>query len=387
MNILYLSPNFPPNYYPFPLRLREAGATVVGIGWESRDRIRSELQGSMTEYCQVHDMMNYDHVLRATAYLEAKVGKLDRIVSQEEHWIDIEAALRLDFNVPGKKPEQIKAIRQKSLMKEVFRKTGVPVARGRVIADLKDAQDLIREIGFPVIAKPDKGVGAYATFKLANNDELLSFFDRKPDAPYIFEEFLEGFIQSFDGLCDREGRIVFSASHQFGEDIMSVVNNDDHLHYWSLRQIPPDLESFGVKAIAAFDIRERFFHLEFIRGPKNKLTAMEINARPPGGLTMDMFNYANDIDLFKEWANVVVHGRFDARFDRPFHVSYIGRKSRKRYLHPHEEILRRYPQEILLHTPIDSVFRQAIGDYAYVARAPKMEQLWPIVEYVHAEER
>lgn len=388
MNVLYLCPHFPPNFTAFPIRLREMGATVVGIGWDSRDRLRPELKAALADYCQVHDMHQYDHTLRATAHLISKIGKLDRIVSQEEHWIDLAARLRLDFNVEGRKPAENRIIRQKSLMKEVFRKAGVPVARGRVIASLAEAKIFVAETGFPVIAKPDEGVGAYATFKLANDAELAEFFEKhRPEVPYIFEEFLDGFIQSFDGLVDREGRVVFSACHQFGLDIMSVVNRDEHLHYWSLRQLPADLEGFGAKSIAAFDLRERFFHLEFIRGPQGRLTAMEINARPPGGLTMDMFNYANDIDLYREWANVVVNGRFGAKFERPYHVSYVGRKSNKRYVHSHEEILQRYPREIVMHSPIDSVFRQAIGDYAYVARAPKMEQLWPLVELIHAVER
>ena len=116
MNILYLSPNFPPNYHLFPVRLHEAGATVVGIGWTPWEGLRPELRAAMADYCHVPDMGNYDHVLKATGYLVSRVGKLDRIVAQEEHWIDLEAALRRDFNVPGPRPEDIKPIRHKSLL-------------------------------------------------------------------------------------------------------------------------------------------------------------------------------------------------------------------------------------------------------------------------------
>jgi len=383
MNILYLSPNFPPNYCRFPVCLREAGATVVGIGWEDSNRLRPEVRQSLAEYCRVPDMGNYDHVLRATGYLLSRVGKLDRIVSQEEHWIDLEAALRLDFNVPGNKPEDIRHFRCKSLMKDVFQRAGVRVAQWELAADPEAGKRLARRAGYPLIAKPDKGVGAHATFKLSNDADMDDFFRRKsPEAPYIIEEFLEGFIQSFDGLTGRDGAILFCASHQFSPDIMTAVNTDDHLHYWSLRRIPADIEEQGRRAIAAFDLRERFFHLEFIRSPQGKLTAMEINARPPGGLTTDMFNYANDIDVYREWANVVVRGRFDARCERPYHVCYIGRKSSKRYAHSHEEVLGKYGRAILTHTPIDSIFRRAIGDYAYLVRASTMDEIRPVVAFI-----
>jgi hypothetical protein len=383
MNILYLSPNFPPNYFRFPVCLRESGATVVGIGWEARERLRPELQQAMADYCRVPDMGNYDHVLRATGYLVSRVGKLDRIVSQEEHWLDLEAALRRDFNVAGKKPEDILHFRRKSLMKDVFQRAGVRVAQGELASDVEAGKRFARRVGYPLIAKPDKGVGAHGTSKLANDADMEEFFRRRsPEVSYILEEFLEGFIQSFDGLTGRDGTILFCASHRFNPDIMTAVNTDDHLHYWSMRQIPADIEEQGRRAIAAFDLRERFFHLEFIRGPRGKLTAMEINARPPGGLTTDMFNYANDIDVYRQWANVVVHGRFEARCERPYHVCYIGRKSSKRYAHSHEEVLQKYGQAIVEHTPIDSVFRQAIGDYAYLVRAPAMEQIQPIVAFI-----
>ncbi len=384
MNVLYLCPNFPPNYYRFPVELQKAGATVVGIGWEAYDRLRPEIKEALTEYCQVEDMANYDHVLRAAAHLISRVGKLDRVVSQEEHWLDLEASLRLDFNVPGRKPDESRPFRLKSSMKEVFRRAKVPVADGEVVPDLEAALRFTKRVGFPVIAKPDKGVGAAGTHKLSSEAEVEAFFSRKsPDIPYIFEEFLEGPTQTFDGLLDKEGHIVFCTSHQYSNDIMTVVNEDDHVHYWSLREIPKDLEKLGRRTIAAFGLRERFFHLEFIRHPKRGLTAMEINARPPGGLTTDMFNFANEIDVYKEWANVVVHGRFEAVTERPYFICYIGRKAKKRYKHSHEEVLRDHSEAIIHHTPIDSVFRRALGDYAYLARAEKLEDLWPIVAYVH----
>ena len=61
--------------------------------------------------------------------------------------------------------------------------------------------------------------------------------------------------------------------------------------------------------------------------------------RPPGGLTMDMFNYANDIDLYREWAHIVAHNRFTAKYSRPYHCCFAGRRTHKRYAHSHEEVV------------------------------------------------
>lgn len=384
MNVLYLSPSFPPNYWHFPVELKRAGADVLGIGWEAHDRLRPELKQALSGYCQVVDMSVYDHVHRAAAYLISQWGRVDRVAAQEEHWIDLEAALRRDFNVTGPKPDEIRHFRQKSLMKEVFRKAGIPVARGLVAADAEAGLAFAGSTGYPLIVKPDKGVGAHATYKLASDAALRDFFQSKPaGVPTILEEFLGGVIQSFDGLAGTDGEIAFCTAHQFSTDIMTAVNENRHLHYWSLRELPADLDELGRKSIAAFGLRERFFHLEFIRNPQGRLTAMEINARPPGGLTTDMFNFANDIDVYREWANVLVNGRFKAKYDRAYHCSYIGRKATSRYAHSHEDVLREHGPRILMSTPIDSVFRQAIGDFAYLARAKSMDELWPVAHYIH----
>jgi hypothetical protein len=58
------------------------------------------------------------------------------------------------------------------------------------------------------------------------------------------------------------------------------------------------LEDAGKRVLKAFNGRERFFHFEFFRVAQDKLVAPEVNMRPPGGLTTDMFNYANDIDIY-----------------------------------------------------------------------------------------
>ena len=68
------------------------------------------------------------------------------------------------------------------------------------------------EVGYPIVAKPDNGVGASQTYKINNQTELDTFFAIRPPLEFIFEEFINGEIETFDGLTDRDGRIVFSSS-------------------------------------------------------------------------------------------------------------------------------------------------------------------------------
>ncbi|MEK6743121.1 MAG: ATP-grasp domain-containing protein [Nitrospirota bacterium] len=384
MNIIHFSPHFPENYYQFSVGLRNAGATALGIGDAPFDSLRPELKAVLTEYFRVDSMEDYDSVLRAVGHFTHRHGKIDRIDSFNEHWLDLEARIRTDFNMFGLRMDAIDTVKRKSMMKERFRKAGIAVARGAVVRDIEAARALIRDTDYPVVAKPDRGVGALHTYKLANDTELAAFFRSKPDMDYIMEEFIDGEVMSFDGLTDRDGNIVFCTGHFYMSGIMETVNEDDHIYYCSFRRIPEDLEATGRSAVRAFDVRERFFHIEFFQTRKdNRIVALEVNMRPPGGFTTDMFNYANDINIYQEWANVVVLNRFQAKYDRKYHCCYIGRKSNKRYVRTHEAVVKELGPLLVFHTPVSGVFRSAIGDYGYLARSANMDDIRKAIAVVH----
>jgi hypothetical protein len=384
MNFVYLSPHFPPNYRLFCVRLREEGVNVLGLGDAPYESLPPDLRGALSEYYRVEDMESYDGLVRALGHFTHRHGKLDRIDSLNEHWLETEARLRTDFNIWGIGTDRIARIKRKSLMKEVYRSAGLRVARGAVVRTLAEARRLVAETGYPVVAKPDVGVGAAATFRIDDDAGLSAFFAAKPPADYIVEEFIRGRIFSFDGLTDREGEIVFHTAHAYSQGIMETVTADDHIFYYSLRGIPADLEDAGRRTVRAFDVRERFFHLEFFRDDRDGgITALEVNMRPPGGLTTDMFNYANDIDIYREWARLAAYGRFTSGWSRAFHCGYVGRKAGKRYALPHEEVLRTFGPLVCHHERIDSAFRAAIGDYGYLVRSKDLEEILDAARRIH----
>lgn len=383
MNVILLSPHFPPNYYQFAVGLRELGVNVLGLADEPYDRLRGELKAAFTEYYYASNMHNYDDLLRALGYFIHRYGRIDRIDSHNEYWLETEAQLRTDFNIPGFKVDTIQRVKRKSLMKQTFIDAGVNVARGRVVHRLAEARRFVKEVGYPVVGKPDIGVGAAKTYKIHNDTELKQFFLVKPAVDYILEEFIQGTILTFDGLADRDGTPVFNSSMQYSQGIMETVNEDTDIFYYTLRQIPLDLEAAGRKVLKAFDVRERFFHFEFFRSDRDQqIVALEVNMRPPGGLTTEMFNYANDIDVYREWAHVIVYNHFTSKYTRPYHCCYISRKSQKKYAHTHEQVMKAFGRCIIHHEPISGIFSAALGDFGYLARSPDLNEIFETVEYI-----
>jgi hypothetical protein len=375
VNVVFVSPHFPPNFQRFCVGLREAGATALGVADEPYDKLRPELRAALTEYYKVADMKRYDDLLRGLGYLTFKHGRIGRLDSMNEHWLEVEARLREDFNVWGLRPADMPRIKRKSEMKRVFERTGMIVARGRVCSDAVATRAFVAEVGYPVVAKPDVGVGAARTYKIADESELDAYLASASPADYIVEEFVEGVIVTYDGLADRDGRVVFDASLRYSRGVMEVVNEDTDIWYHVTREIPDDLEAAGKALVAAFGVRERFFHFEFFRRPDGSLVALEVNVRPPGGLTVDMWNYQRDIDMYRQWANLIVKGRVEAPAARSVFCAYVGRKSRFRYAHTVDEIVARFRGLVRHHQAIDGVFSAAIGNYGFVLCAPELAEI------------
>ncbi len=381
MNIVFISPHYPPNFVNFSLQLKKLGANVLGLADEAFENLPTELGWALTEYYRVDSLSNYDQLVRALGYFTHRYGKIDRLDSLNEFWLETEAQLRTDFNIFGIKTNDIMKIKRKSEMKKIFKQVGVDVAAGRKPKNEKEAFEFAEQVGYPLVAKPDIGVGANATYKIHNDLELQQYLQKKL-SDYILEEFVDGAICTFDGLTDKDGNIVFYTSHIYERGVMETVLERSDVYYYSLREIPPDLELIGRKTVKAFGVRERFFHFEYFRKPDGSLIALEVNIRPPGGLTTDMMNFANDIDVYREWANILINNRFDPIYTRPFHCCYASRRYHFNYFHDHDEIMARYGHLIPHHRTILGAWSVALGNYGYLIRSEDLEEVLEVAHFI-----
>jgi ATP-grasp domain-containing protein len=383
MNVVFLSPHFPPNWYRFVIGLRQAGATTLGVADMNWENLRPELRDNLNDYYRVDNLANYEQLVRALGFFISRHGLVNRLDSLNEHWLETEADLRSDFNIPGIDRTQIGPIKRKSLMKKRFLAAGLNPARGRVCRDRRSLEKFIHEVGFPIVAKPDIGVGAAKTYKLNSPDQLDQYLNEKLPVDYIVEEYVPGEIMTYDGLVDRSGKVVFDSTLIYSTGVMESVNEQRDLYYWIPREIPADVSAMGRAMAAAFGLRERPFHFELFRTPDGELVPLEVNMRPPGGLTVDMFNFANDFDFYRQWANVLIHNRFDAEITRPYACLYVSRRDGRHYALSHDEVLREFAPMIVAETRMDSVFAAAIGDYGYLMRHPDLDALIAAAHEVH----
>ena len=268
-------------------------------------------------------------------------------------------------------------------MKAYYERANVPVARYHLTTTYEEGKKFIEKVGYPVIVKPDNGVGANATWKISDDEGLKDFYTRDLGTQYIMEEFVPGYIVSFDGITDQDNNIIFKTSHTFPEPIMDIVNSKEECFYWSEREIPEDLDKMGTAVIKSFGIRGRFFHTEYFRltqdkeglGKKGGLVGLEVNMRPPGGYTPDMMNFANDINVFKIYANMAMfnEGRYET--DRPYHAVYCGKRDYLTYKNNAAVIFGRYEKNIMVHDRMPDLLGEAMGNEFYLARFDNMDDV------------
>lgn len=382
MNVVMLSPHFPRNFANFCLRLHALGINVLGIDQIPQDQIYDPLRVSFKDYYKVTDLHEMHELFKALDYFIAHHGPIARIESHSEYWLQTQAHLRTHFNIPGMKNDQIESVKRKSAMKQIFQEAGMNPAKGRIIRNLDEGLALVREIGYPLMAKPDIGVGALGCCKIGNEGELREFFRNPPPQDYIFEEFIQGRVCTFDGLIDADRQLVFHISHQYNSGVAEIVNQQLDSYYYSLREIPEDLEQLGRRTLKAFNAAESFFHFEYFRTGENGLIPIEVNMRPPGGFTIDMCNYACDVDLYHQWANVIKGCKKPFVYDRKYHVMEISRRFKHRYRYSHEEVLNTWGDQLVFHEPMAPAFAKTMGDYCYIARSPSLEELMELQHFV-----
>ncbi|MGX7405318.1 ATP-grasp domain-containing protein [Aerococcus urinaehominis] len=305
--------------------------------------------------------------------------------SHEEYWLELDAKLRTDFNVFGLKADEMDRIKFKSGMKQVFLANDIPCTKGRVFAQAEEAWDLVEELGYPVIVKPDLGVGASDTWKINNNEDMDRFLHEKQDIDYMMEAFVDGKIVTFDGITNGQGKVAFYSSLNYMETALDLVVNDRDNVYYVPNHVDPDLAELGTRLVEAFNIPERFFHCEFFHLADGSYIALEINCRPAGGPSLDLVNYAYDMDIFAAYADLVTKGGLNYS-PRPKHnAAYISRKYGRNYCHSQEDILARYGHFVkeVIYQP--EVFAQVMGNVGYIVVTDDMASQEEIMHYILAE--
>ena len=382
-NFIFISPNFPASYWKFCAELKANGMRVMGIGDCPYDELKQELRDSLHEYFKVSSLENYDEVFKAVAFFTYKYGKIDWLESNNEYWLERDAQLRTEFHITsGFMAEEMEKVKCKSAMKAYYAKAGIPTARYHLVEGYDDAVKFANEVGYPVVVKPDNGVGASHTYRLRSDEEVRFFIDTKDENIYIMEEMVKGTVTTYDAIIGANGQPLFESGNVTPSLLMDVVNDGGDSLYYIHKDVPEDIRDVGLRTVEAFGVKSRFVHLEFFRlnedqeglGKAGDLVGLEVNMRPSGGYTPDMYNYAYETDVYKIWADMICFDYSTKPLGAHHFCAFVGRRDGKSYKMDHNAIMAKYGHCMKMEGRIPDALSGAMGNVMYVANFDTDEQ-------------
>ncbi len=329
MNVIFVEPSFPYNQREFVRALRDVGARVIGIGERPVQHLDDSLRNWLSHYEQVSSVVHEPSLLQAVRKIQTAL-QVDRIEATVEAHIMPTAKVREASGIPGTSVRTAYLCRDKPAMKQVLREAGVPCAMSTRATAPEDVTAFIDKAGLPIILKPTAGAGASGTYKVSRREALAAVM-QECGLDRGHEVAVEEFVEGHEGFLDTV-TIGGEVSHEFITHYYPNV-----LVAMRERWISPQMvctnrmqaEGYGEvremarKVIRALDIGTSATHMEWFFGPKG-LKFSEIGCRPPGVGHWDVYNAANDFDLYLEWASALVHGRSVRQPSRRFSCGMIA---------------------------------------------------------------
>jgi predicted ATP-grasp superfamily ATP-dependent carboligase len=152
-----------------------------------------------------------------------------------------------DIPFLGNNPSNISKVRNKEQFFQTLKRLGIPHPETELVEDLQGAKKKAKDIGYPIIIKPEKGFGGIGVHKVSDPKHLISIFNRyfPMDQRILIQEFIPGKAASASLLST-------------GEKVCTLTVNEQLLGMSSLGQ----REMFGycgniVPLASSTELRER----------------------------------------------------------------------------------------------------------------------------------
>jgi formate-dependent phosphoribosylglycinamide formyltransferase (GAR transformylase) len=330
VNVVFVEPFFPPTQRHFVRALAEVGANVIGVGESPSDMLDEQLKSWMSHYHQVPTVVDVGILTDAVRWIQDKawVDRLETTI--EAHTMSV-AQVRENCTIPGTSVHTAWLCRDKPSMKEALRAAGVPTAASTAADTAEQVLAFADAVGFPVILKPRSGAGAQDTTRVDNHTELaaaLGAFAGQGTQSIAVEEFVEGHEGFYDTLSVDGRPALDFVSHYFPNVLDAMRTRWISPQFISTNRVDSEgdyvqLREMGQRVNEALGIGTTATHMEWFFGPKG-LRFSEIGCRPPGVGAWDLYSAGNDIDVYREWANAIVHGHVGARPSRRFATGIVA---------------------------------------------------------------
>ena len=257
-----------------------------------------------------------DPPLRATintvTYMARQIN-FDEIVGLDDFDVEVAAALREHLCLPGLGASQARLFRDKLFCRTALKRAGVRVPEFVRVLNDAEINDFCDRVPAPWMLKPRSEASATGIHKVESKEELWQLINSKGDdrSFFILEKYLPGDVYHVDSLTVG-GKVVFAEAHQCVTPPFDVAHHGGIYASATVLRGSDDekqIKDLNLKAIESLGYQNGVTHIEFIKSREDgKFYLLETAARVGGAHTAEMVEAATGINLWAEWANIVIDG-------------------------------------------------------------------------------
>ncbi len=331
MNVIMISPGFPVEQPFFTRGLARQGARVIGLGDQPKHDLPQMAKDALIDYLQVPGFSNEQMVIQ-TVLAAANHFPIEQIECTWEPYMTLAAKLRERLGLPGMTLEQTIPFRDKEIMKQVLDRNGIRTPRHFSSDTADGVREAAREIGYPICVKPIAGAGSADTYRVDDRQQLEQILPRLKHVQQVsVEEFIDADEFTFDTIC-VDGEIKYINICQYRpRPLIGRTNEWISQQTIAIRDLESkDLQSgreMGGAVIKALGFQTGFTHMEWYLRSNGEAVFGEIAARPPGANTVDLMNFASDIDTYSGWAEAVIKKSFNQSRERKYNAVSIFKRA------------------------------------------------------------
>ena len=394
--VILISPGYPAEMPHFTRGLAEVGATVWGVGDQPAGALPDVARRALKDYLRVRNLWDEDATVRQIKEWVAG-HRVDRVECLWEPGVVLAARIREALGVPGLDVERAFAFRNKEKMKQVLDAAGIRTPKHIAVKTVGGCFEAAEAIGYPIILKPIAGAGSADTYRVENEDELRDVLPKLEHVPEVsVEEFVDGEEFTFDTVAIGGKPAYTNVAWYRPRPLVARSTEWISPQVVALRDLSPaNLQGgieMGWKVLEALGFENGFTHMEWYRKADGEVVFGEIGGRPPGAHQVDQMNYACDIDVFRGWAECVVHGTLSENVQRLYNVANIYKRAqgrgRIRSIEGLETLRARWGRAIVWENllPVGAMRRNwlqtLISDGFLVVRHPDLETTLQIADEV-----
>jgi hypothetical protein len=330
-HVVFVAPHFLQNTNRYVRAFSAlAGVTLSVISEDPEEAIPPTLRPRIAGHYQVKSSFDAAELTAAARAISRGVGRIDRLAGALEELQVPMAAVRDAVDIEGIRGPVAQSFRDKDRMKDVLRAHGVPVARSGLAHSPQALRKFIDEVGFPVIVKPQAGLGARSTYRVESEEQLRAL-EQKGTVPTAGTPLqIEEFVRARERTCETvtvKGAVVWSSGTHYLPSPLEVLETPWKQYCVLLaREEGADDEELARfhavngKALAALfgssggtAAGTALTHMEWFLRDDGSSLVNEVGARPPGVQIMPLMSIAHETDFWADWATLIAHDRFEPR--------------------------------------------------------------------------